>query len=129
MSWKFNSTEAVFVQIARHLRCDIVRGKYKPDEQIPPVRQLAYDAAVNPNTMQKALALLENEGLLHSKATIGRFVTSDTAVIEDAKLRIRHDVVIHWLEEAESLGITPKELIDCINDLKKEETHDEYTCS
>ena len=121
MAWKFNSTEAVFVQIARHLRCDIVRGKYKPDEQIPSVRQLAYDASVNPNTMQKALSILEDEGLLHSKATIGRFVTSDINVLKEAKCRIRNDVVKHLLEEARSLGITPAELIDCINDQKKEE--------
>ena len=121
MAWKFNSTEAVFVQIARHLRCDIVRGKYKPDEQIPSVRQLAYDASVNPNTMQKALSILEDEGLLHSKATIGRFVTSDINILKEAKCRIRNDVVKHLLEEAHSLGITPAELIDCINDQKKEE--------
>ena len=121
MAWKFNSTEAVFVQIARHLRCDIVRGKYKPDEQIPSVRQLAYDASVNPNTMQKALSILEDEGLLHSKATIGRFVTSDINVLKEAKLRIQNEVVKHLLHEAHSLGITPDELIECINDQTKEE--------
>ena len=122
MAWKFNSTEAVFVQIARRLRCDIVCGKYKPDEQIPSVRQLAYDASVNPNTMQKALSLLESEGLLHSKATIGRFITSDTEVLEKARIRMRHDVVKNWLEEARALGITPVELIDCINNIEKEDT-------
>lgn len=122
MAWKFNSTEAVFVQIARRLRCDIVCGKYNPDEQIPSVRQLAYDASVNPNTMQKALSLLESEGLLHSKATIGRFITSDTEVLEKARIRMRHDVVKNWLEEARALGITPVELIDCINNIEKEDT-------
>ena len=61
--WKFNSREAVFVQIASRLRGEILRGKYQPDQQIPPVRQLAFEAAVNPNTMQKALTVLEEEGL------------------------------------------------------------------
>ena len=55
MAWQFNSQEAVFIQIANRLRGDILKGIYPPDSQIPSVRHLATDAAVNPNTMQKAL--------------------------------------------------------------------------
>ena len=85
MAWNFNGTETVSLQIARILRDDILSGKYQPGVQVPPVRQIAQDAAVNPNTVQKALTMLENEGLLCSNGTIGRFVTSDIGVIESAK--------------------------------------------
>ena len=114
MPWKFNSREAVFVQIASRLRGEILRGKYQPDEQIPPVRQLAFEAAVNPNTMQKALTLLEDEGLLYSRGTVGRFVTTDTAVLERCRETVRKDAVRHWIEEARELGITKEELMNYI---------------
>ena len=114
MPWKFNSYEAVFIQIASRLRGEILRGKYKPDQQIPPVRHLAFDAAVNPNTMQKALTLLEDEGLLYSRGTVGRFVTTDTAVLERCRETVRKDAVRHWMEEARELGITKEELMNYI---------------
>ena len=114
MPWKFNSYEAVFVQIASRLRGEILRGKYLPDQQIPPVRQLAFEAAVNPNTMQKALTLLEDEGLLYSRGTVGRFVTTDTAVLERCRETVRKDAVRHWMEEARELGITKEELMNYI---------------
>ncbi len=121
MPWKFNESEAVFLQIAKKLRADIVCGKYTPDEQIPSVRQLAFDASVNPNTMQKALSLLENEGLLHSQGTVGRFITSDSQIIEKARNDMKTDLAKKWILEAEAMGIEAIELIEYINKLKQEE--------
>ena len=120
MAWQFNSHEAVFVQIATRLRGEIVRGTYAPGAQFPSVRQLALEAAVNPNTMQKALCCLEEEGLLYTKGTIGRFVTSDTAVLDAARERVRRDSVRSWLRQAEELGISKQELIQYIQ--KEDET-------
>ena len=65
MPWQFNQTEAVFLQIANRLKREILSGKYAPDEQLPSVRQLAAEAAVNPNTVQKSLTFLEEQGLLN----------------------------------------------------------------
>ena len=106
MPWKFNSHEAVFLQIASRLRGEILRGKYQPDQQIPPVRQLAFEAAVNPNTMQKALTVLEEEGLLYSRGTVGRFVTTDRSVLALCGERVRREAVHRLVEEAFELGIT-----------------------
>ena len=114
MAWQFNSQEAVFVQIANRLRGDILKGLYPPESQIPSVRHLATQAAVNPNTMQKALTCLEEEGLLYAKGTIGRFVTSDVCVLEAARERIRRDSVRNWLRQASELGISKQELIQYI---------------
>ena len=121
MAWQFNVREAVFLQIADRLRWAILDGTYAPDTQFPSVRQLAAEAAVNPNTMQKALTHLEEEGLLHSHGTIGRFVTSDRAVLDAARERMRRKTVLHWLEEARALGLGAEELIHYI----KEVNHDE----
>ena len=116
MAWHFNGTEAVFIQIADKLRHDIVNEKYMPDSQMPSVRQLAFEASVNPNTMQRALSLLEGEGLLISKGTVGRFVTSDTAVLETAREALRKNAIKKLLCEARSLGISASELIDYIKE-------------
>ena len=69
------------------------------DEQIPPVRQLAMEAGVNPNTMQRALSALEDEGLLVSRGTVGRFVTSDEAALERARRTARQDALEKLAED------------------------------
>ena len=114
MAWSFNGREPVFMQIVQRLRADIICGKYSPDEQFPSVRQLASIAAVNPNTMQKALTCLEEEGLLYNKGTVGRFVTVDEAVIDRAREELRRQMVKNMLFEARALGITENELINYI---------------
>ena len=116
MAWNFNNREPVFMQIANRLRADVVIGKYAADEQFPSVRQIACEAAVNPNTVQRALSALEGEGLLCSRGTVGRFVTSDTEIISAARERIRRDVVKSFLLEAKTLGINADELIKYIKE-------------
>lgn len=116
MAWKFNSQVPVSIQIASMLRSDIVSGKYPPGEQFPTVRQLAYDASVNPNTMQKALTFLEEDGLLISKGTIGRFVTSDTEILETAKRNMQFDFMHGVVTHAASLGISKETFINFIKE-------------
>ena len=119
MPWQFNRTEAVFIQIEKRLKSDILSGKYPPDSQFPSVRQLAAEAAVNPNTMQKALSLLEEEGLLCSRGTLGRFVTGDGEILRKKKDEMRREVIKSLLSQAHDLGISGRELIEYI---EKEES-------
>jgi len=111
MAWNFNQTEPVSLQIARRLRHEILSGRFGINEQIPPVRQLAFEAAVNPNTMQKALARLEEEGLLYTRGTVGRFVTSDREILERARETLLREAVCRWIREAETLGMSTDEMI------------------
>ena len=120
MAWQFNGSQAVFIQIADRLRIDLANGKYPPGTQIPTVRQLAFEAAVNPNTMQRALSLLEEEGLVISRGTIGRFVTTDAEILRSAKEKIRRDMVVRFVTEAKALGIPLSELIDYIQEVHHE---------
>ena len=116
MAWYFNQHEPVFLQIANRLRADILCGKYEPDAQIPSVRQLASEAAVNPNTMQRALSQLEEERILHSHGTLGRFVTSDTEILDRARDEMRRRTVRAWLEEAKYLNIPTEKIIQYIKE-------------
>ena len=121
MAWRFNGTEAVYVQIADIIRKDIIGGKYPSGSQLPTVRQLAFEASVNPNTMQRALLLLEEEGLLYSRGTVGRFVTEDTEALIGARQRMIRASIDALVDGARELGLSSEELVQYINDKEREE--------
>ena len=85
MAWALDSGRPIYAQIIERVQLDIITGHYKPGEKLPSVRELASEAAVNPNTMQKALSELEQSGLLYTQRTSGRFITEDTDRIHRMK--------------------------------------------
>lgn len=118
MTWKFESKLPVAIQITEKLRREIINGKYRPGEPFPTVRQLALEASVNPNTMQKALSALEGEGLLTGHGTAGRAVTEDVELLEQAGVQMRKEYMDRVLEEARELGITEEMFIRHITERK-----------
>ena len=116
MEWKFSGTEPVFLQLADALRLQILRGEYASGEQIPTVRQLATEAAVNPNTVQRALVVLEEEGLVYASGTQGRFVTQDAALLSAAAARVRRRTVKRFLERAGAIGLDGAQIIEIIKE-------------
>ena len=111
MAWHFTSSAPVYLQIVSRIRADILGGVYRPDQQIPSVRQLAFEAGVNPNTMQRAFTVLEAEQLFVTRGTVGRFITTDTEVLDRARTVLRRETVARLVEEAQAVGISPEELI------------------
>ena len=120
MAWSFTSRAPVYMQIVSRIRADILGGVYQPDQQIPAVRQLAQTAGVNPNTMQRAFAVLEAEQLFITRGTIGRFITTDTEVLARAREVMRQETVARLIEEAAAVGISPAELIESIRAYESE---------
>ena len=112
MAWSFHSGVSVTVQIVDRLRTAILGGEYPTGAPFPTVRSLATEAAVNPNTMQKALALLEGEGLLVTRGTSGRWVTDDAEAIERARLAQLERFVGVMIDEARRTGIGRDELVE-----------------
>lgn len=93
MDWKLTDDRPIWQQLTEQLTLRILKGEYPPGERLPTVRELAAQAGVNPNTMQRALAQLESDGLAVGSRTAGRTVTEDAAVIEAAaKARARSAV-------------------------------------
>ena len=80
MEWKFTDDIPIYQQIMNMLKQEIASGELAPGQKLPSVRELALEAKVNPNTMQKALAELEREGLLYSQRTAGRFVAEQQGI-------------------------------------------------
>ena len=119
MAWILDSDRPIFLQLVERIQMDIISGRYKSGDKLPSVRDLAAEAAVNPNTMQKALSCLEDEGILHSHGTVGRFVTSDMDVLNAARCLMIKDTVKSILKETHELGITTEELIKYITEEDK----------
>ena len=121
MDWKLDDGRPIWPQLAQQLARRIIAGVYPPGSRLPPVRELAADAGVNPNTMQRALAQLETDGLAASGRTAGRTVTEDAAVIEAAKKARAREAVALCLQILEELGYTKP---DALEFMKEELTHE-----
>lgn len=121
MSWNLNSERPIYAQIIERITLDIISGIYLPGAKLPSVRDLAQDAGVNPNTMQKALSELERTGLVLSQRTSGRFITEDLTMIEKTKQNLTSLQIREFLEKMEHLGFTKETIIQLIEQLKAEE--------
>ena len=121
MEWQYSDAKPVFLQIAERLRERILGGVYPPGAQIPTVRGLAAELTVNPNTVQRALGVLEEEGLLYSNGTQGRFVTEEGAVLQGARAALCRRSVRRLLAHAGALGISVGEIMEII---KEESEHE-----
>ena len=98
MAWKFTFDRPVYLQITDRVIKSVLSGEYKPGEQIPSVRQLALEAAVNPNTIQHAFNELENNGLIISKNTVGRFVTDNAVIIEECRKELAKSIAKDFIK-------------------------------
>ena len=107
MNWNITAGRPVYVQLVEQLELALVAGEFPPGSRIPPVRELAADAGVNPNTMQRALAQLEAEGLVYTERTTGRFVTEDTALLEQLRDETARAVTAEYLEKMRGIGYGP----------------------
>lgn len=116
MSWKFTGEKPVYQQIMDHIRGDIMRGELCVGARIPAVRELAMIANVNPNTMQRALTELEREGILVCCGTMGRFVTSDEAVLERARHSARLEAAKHCADHLAAFGMTLQDAAALLNE-------------
>ena len=95
--------------------------RFPAGSRLPSVRELAVEAAVNPNTMQRALARLEEDGLLYTQRTSGRYVTEETNRIMQAKEAMAGELIRQFIENMEKLGYTREQAMELIKRQKEEE--------
>ncbi|MPM71164.1 HTH-type transcriptional repressor YtrA [bioreactor metagenome] len=121
MSWSIDNNKPVYIQLVEQLKSKIISGEFKAGEKIDSVRNLAEDAQVNPNTMQKALVELEREELVFSKRTSGRFVTDDKEKIKSMRKEVANEEIRNLKINLERLGFTKDEIINLVISNIKEE--------
>ena len=125
MPWNLDSSRPIYLQIIERVQMDIITGRYQPGDKLPSVRDLAQEAAVNPNTMQKALSELERSGLIYSQRTSGRFITEDKELIHQMKKELAAAEVSAFVAHMKQLGITPEEIRQLLAETSEEEKNHE----
>ena len=111
MKWQFSNDAPIYSQLIHQIQVGIVSGAFPPGQRLPSVRDLATEAGVNPNTMQRALNELEREGLLVSERTSGRFVTKDTAQIDAMRRQLAEEAAARFRREMQTLGFSEAEML------------------
>ncbi len=103
MPWNLDSDRPIYIQIVERLKMDIISGYYTPGQKLPSVREFAMEASVNPNTMQRALAELERDGLVFSQRTSGRYITEDVSLMENIKIELATQQIKEFLKKLKLL--------------------------
>lgn len=109
MDWTIENDRPIWLQLYEQLTLRIVTGQYPMGSKMPTVRELAAEAGVNPNTMQRALAYLEEQGLATSNRTAGRMVTDDREKIQEVRMELARTCMDAYLQGMKVLGFTEDE--------------------
>jgi GntR family transcriptional regulator len=122
MQWHIDPKRPIYLQLIEQVERRIISGDYRPGGKLPSVRELAREAAVNPNTMQRALATLEQSGLLFTQRTTGRYITEDTKLIENIRKRLADETIATFLKQMQQMGFDRKQTIALLT--QKEDRHE-----
>ena len=117
MDYFFDNERPIYVQLVEKIRLEIISGRLEPGQRIPSVREMALKVRVNPNTMQKALAELEEEGLIYTERTNGKFVTNSKELIEKIKNKLAKEKVNNYLNDMQNIGINYEESLRYLQEL------------
>ena len=128
MKWQLSNDAPTYAQLITQIKVGIVSGAFPPGERLPSVRDLATEAGVNPNTMQRALTELERDGLVYSQRTAGRFVTEDQTMIEAAKRGLAEGHIQTFLAAMRRLGYGKEDILNLLRqeNEKEETTHGDF---
>ena len=118
MDFDLNNSIPIWKQLTFQLKERIASGEYKVGDKFPSVRELAAEAGVNPNTMQRAMAFLEAEGLVITNRTAGRTVTADESIINQTRTDLAKERTRKYLREMQALGYAAEDAVNLLKDGK-----------
>ena len=120
MEWSFHSNQPIYTQLIEQLTLAILSGEYPTGGKLPAVRELAAEAGVNPNTMQRALAQMEQEGVLYTNRTAGRHVASDPEKIRSLRRQIAEDEIARMFGKLQGIGMSKEEITAAVDAWSRE---------
>lgn len=126
MSWEFQDHLPIYAQLMDTLKRRIITGRYLPGEKLPSVRELAAEAGINPNTVQRAFSELEREGLIYTQRATGKYVTENADEIKSARQALAKTQVAEFLSNMQSLGYSVRDvivLLQSFNESEEESSH------
>ena len=126
MSWEFQDHLPIYAQLMDTLKRRIITGRYLPGEKLPSVRELAAEAGINPNTVQRAFSELEREGLIYTQRATGKYVTENADESKSARQALAKTQVAEFLSNMQSLGYSVGDvivLLQSFNESEEESSH------
>lgn len=119
MPWMIQNDRPIYLQLIEQIKLRILSGAYQSGEHFPSVRELAAEAAVNPNTMQKALVSLEQEGLLIGSRTNGRIVTDNLSLIHTLRSELAEQNYKQFHQSLLELGYSEEDISEFLMQQQK----------
>ena len=116
----FNDNLPIYIQIMNLLTKRIISGELKVGEKLPSVRELSTELKVNPNTIQRSYQELEREGVVYTQRGMGTFVSEDRKVLKELKHNRASSIIMHFIEDMNSLGFSKDEIIEFVKEKAKE---------
>ena len=110
MQWNLSDNRPIYLQLMDTITLAITSGALPAGSRLPSVRELAAQAGVNPNTMQRALVYMEEKGLVSAQRNTGRFVTQDEALIAQTRDRLAQEELDVFCEKMRQLGFNAQEV-------------------
>lgn len=123
MEWQFDNSMPIYTQLVDKIKLAIVSGEYTRGQRLAAVRDLASEAGVNPNTMQRAFQELERLGLVYTQRSNGRFVTEDEDVIETTKKALAEVSIRSFMDSMQRIGYTREDIIRLLESSEKEDNN------
>ena len=121
MEWKRDDRRPIWPQLKEQLIIAIVGGVYNMGGSFPTVRELAEDAGVNRNTMQRALSELEHDGFVTTNRTAGRTVTTDEGLVTRMKESIAKKSIEKFIKEMAAIGYSADDVVKMIKERGEED--------
>ena len=121
MNFKFDNNIPIYIQLVEQLKIYIISGKILPGDRLPSVRDLALDSKVNPNTMQKALTELEEQKLIYTERTNGKYITEDKDLIEKIRKNYANELTKKYLSNMLDIGINKEDTTKYLKEYKEGE--------
>lgn len=118
MKFEFDDDKPIYKQLVDKLKLEIVLGHFKSGDKLPSVRELSTMICVNPNTIQRSLAELEEEHLIYTKRTSGKFVTEDDDIIHQVKQELARDKINTFVSDMEILGLKTEDIVKLLKERK-----------
>jgi len=125
MSIEFDTNIPIYIQIMTIIKKRIITGEMVAGDKVPSVRELATELKTNPNTIQRTFQELEREGIVETKRGLGRYVTSEEAIIMNIKKEMANDLLNTFIEGMRGLGFNNNEIVDIVDNTIKEKVEEQ----
>jgi len=116
LHFDFSSEKSIYLQLAEKLELLIVAGVYEPGEKLPPVREIARETKINPNTVQKSLGLLEGKKLIATDRTNGKYVTTNLELLTSIRLTLAEQYTAAFLSKMKAIGLSKAETLSLLKE-------------